>query len=225
MMQDYKQIARDGSCELVIRHSQFICHLKRVETEEEAQTFIAQVKKEHKKATHNCSAYLIGESDHIQRAHDDGEPSGTAGVPILNVLKKNDLHFIVAVVTRYFGGIKLGAGGLIRAYGSAVSNALNELGLIMHTLEVTVHMTFDYSSIGKTDYFLSQHPQYRLLDTLYAEKVTYVCGVVKKQVGPFMEEMNDLFMGNAILDIVSEQYIDLPLEKELLDLSDERFDG
>lgn len=120
LLKSYYTIAENSEYEIVIRGSRFICSLQRVENEEEAKAFIQTIKKEHWKATHNCSAYLIGDRDEIQRAHDDGEPSGTAGVPMLEVLKKNELKYVVAVVTRYFGGTKLGAGGLIRAYSKSV---------------------------------------------------------------------------------------------------------
>ncbi len=113
----YFTVKQRGEHEIVIQKSRFIAHFARVETEEEAQDFIQEIKKQHWSATHNCSAYLIGEQDQIQKANDDGEPSGTAGVPMLEVLKKRELKDTVVVVTRYFGGIKLGAGGLIRAYG------------------------------------------------------------------------------------------------------------
>ena len=105
-------IVRDCQHEIVIEKSRFICTLKKAATEEEAQDFIKETKKEYWDATHNCSAYIIGESGAAQRSNDDGEPSGTAGLPMLEVLRKNNLHNVAAVVTRYFGGILLGAGGL-----------------------------------------------------------------------------------------------------------------
>ena len=109
MLAVYHTVKQTGSHEINIERSRFIAHVARAETEEEAQAFIADIKKQHWNATHNCSAYLIGENDHIQKANDDGEPSGTAGVPMLEVLKKKKLKDTVVVVTRYFGGIKLGA--------------------------------------------------------------------------------------------------------------------
>ena len=112
---NYKTIKNDGIFEEEIKKSRFICQLKRVDTEEEGRQFITQIKKEHYKATHSCSAMIIGEHAEIKRSSDDGEPSGTAGVPMLTVLEKQGLTNVVAVVTRYFGGIKLGAGGLIQA--------------------------------------------------------------------------------------------------------------
>ena len=109
MLQKYRTIKEDNQHEVEIKKSRFICFLKRIETEEEAKAFIQQIKKEHWKANHNCSAFVLGDHHEIQRSSDDGEPSGTAGVPMLEVLKKNDLINVCAVVTRYFGGTKLGA--------------------------------------------------------------------------------------------------------------------
>ena len=120
-------IAKDIRTEQVISKSRFICSLKKVKTEEEAQEFIKAVKKEFWDATHNCSAYVIDEQH--QRSSDDGEPSGTAGMPMLGVLRKQELQQVAAVVTRYFGGIKLGAGGLVRAYAGSVAQAVEAAGL------------------------------------------------------------------------------------------------
>ncbi len=112
MLHHYNTVKGYGEHEIIIERSRFITYVNRVETEEEAQEFIASIKKKHHDANHNCSAYMIGENNLIQKANDDGEPSGTAGVPMLEVIKKRDLKDTVVVVTRYFGGIKLGAGGL-----------------------------------------------------------------------------------------------------------------
>src|SRR5574344_1782232 len=127
---NYKTIKNDGICEEDIKKSRFICQLKRISTEDEGRQFIAEVKKEHYKATHSCSAMIVGEDALIKRSSDDGEPSGTAGVPMLTVLENHELTNVVAVVTRYFGGIKLGAGGLIRAYAGAVANAVKNIGVV-----------------------------------------------------------------------------------------------
>lgn len=221
-MEDYKQIATDGEAEIIIKGSRFICALQRVETQEDALAFIQSKKKEHNKATHNCSAFLIGYDDNIQRANDDGEPSGTAGVPMLDVLKKNNLHFIAAVVTRYFGGTKLGAGGLIRAYSSSVSYALKQLGIIMHTQENIYDVTIGYHNIGKLDYFLSQK-KYRLLETFYTENTTYRIGVIAKDDQVFIDEIIELFHNSVQPSLVSTHYIDLPIETENVDLNEDLF--
>ncbi|MBO1910908.1 YigZ family protein, partial [Microvirga sp. 3-52] len=130
MRANYRTVKGYGESEYVIQRSRFITFVMRVETEEEALDFINNIKKMHHTATHNCSAYMIGEHDDIQKANDDGEPSGTAGVPILEVLKKQKLKDTAIVVTRYYGGIKLGGGGLIRAYGRAASDGIAAAGIV-----------------------------------------------------------------------------------------------
>src|SRR6478735_5124674 len=130
--------------------------MKRVTTEEEAQQFIQDIKKQHWNATHNCSAYLIGERDQFQKANDDGEPSGTAGVPILEVLKKKGLKDTAVVVTRYFGGIKLGAGGLIRAYSGSASQSIDKIGVVKRQLMQLAGIHIDYTLLGKVENELRQ---------------------------------------------------------------------
>ncbi|MFL6558457.1 MAG: YigZ family protein, partial [Bacillus sp. (in: firmicutes)] len=151
MLPRYHTVKQAGEHEIIIQKSRFIAHVKRTETEIEAQEFIQALKKKYWDASHNCSAYLIGEQDQIQKANDDGEPSGTAGVPILEVLKKRKLKDTVVVVTRYFGGIKLGAGGLIRAYGKATSEGLDAVGIVERRLTQIVHVSIDYTWLGKVE--------------------------------------------------------------------------
>ena len=149
MIERYRTIKENGQSEIEIKKSRFICSLKRIESEEEAKNFIQEIKKEHWKAHHNCSAFVIGEKNEIQRSSDDGEPSGTAGVPMLEVLKKNQLINVAAVVTRYFGGTKLGTGGLIRAYTHAVSQALSDIGIVEGTLQQEISVMITYPQLGK----------------------------------------------------------------------------
>lgn len=148
-------IKKDFIAEEEIKKSRFICHLKRVYTEEEARAFISEIKKEHHKANHNCSAFTLGERQEIQRSSDDGEPSGTAGVPMLEILKKREITNVCAVVTRYFGGIKLGAGGLIRAYAGSVGHALDQVGLIKFVTQEQLILTLDYGNYDGLQRFLS----------------------------------------------------------------------
>ena len=126
----YLTIRASGSHEIEIRKSRFICHLARVPDEDGAQAFIASIRKQYWDARHNCTAFVVGEDQRRERSSDDGEPGGTAGVPMLEVLRRRGLTDTAAVVTRYFGGIKLGAGGLVRAYGAAVSEAVDAVGLL-----------------------------------------------------------------------------------------------
>jgi uncharacterized YigZ family protein len=151
LLSHYYTVKGLGEHEITIQKSRFIAHVTRATTEEQAQGFIQEIKKKHWDATHNCSAYIIGENYQIQKANDDGEPNGTAGVPMLEVLKKKGLKDTVVVVTRYFGGIKLGAGGLIRAYGKATSEGLAAVGIVERELMQVMHTTIDYTLLGKVE--------------------------------------------------------------------------
>ena len=209
MQATYKTIKTDGLAETEIKKSRFLCHLKRVTSEEEAKAFIQGIKKEHWKANHNCSAYLIGEHSEIQRSSDDGEPSGTAGVPMLEVLKKNDLINVCVVVTRYFGGIKLGAGGLIRAYSHAVSHGLQTVGLVMGKLQQEISLDLDYSLLGKLQNSL---PETTIKETIFAEKVTVICRVDEEQVENFEAEIIDLLQGQVTITQGATGYEQIPIE-------------
>ena len=196
MLQSYLTVAGEGTHEIVIEKSRFICHLSRVSTEEEAQNFINHIKKQHWNATHNCSAYVIGENDQIQKANDGGEPSGTAGVPMLEVLKKRNLKDTCAVVTRYFGGIKLGAGGLIRAYGKSVSEGLNHVGVVERKLMRVMHTTVNYTWIGKLENELRESP-YQIKDVHYAADVEFETYVKESEKQAFTEWITELTNGKS----------------------------
>ncbi|WCL58086.1 YigZ family protein [Bacillus safensis] len=197
MLNRYLTVKSRGEHEIVIEKSRFICHIQRAVSEEEAQAFIQSIKKQHWNATHNCSAYLIGEHDLIQKANDDGEPSGTAGVPMLEVLKKRKLKDTVVVVTRYFGGIKLGAGGLIRAYGKSVSEAINHVGMVERCLMRTMHTTIDYTWLGKVENEL-RASSFQLKEIHYAEDVIFETYVEETQTEQFIEWMTDLTNGKSV---------------------------
>lgn len=189
MLETYRTIKENGQVEIEIKKSRFICFLQRVTTEEEARVFIQEIKKEHWKANHNCSAFIIGTDGHLLRSSDDGEPSGTAGTPMLEVLKQNEIVDTVAVVTRYFGGIKLGAGGLIRAYSTSVSEALKEIGIVEVKPQQEIFVTIDYSLLGKIQHFLEIN-NYYVKDTQFADFVT-LCVMVDKAEA-FQTEMIEL---------------------------------
>ncbi|GGA67110.1 YigZ family protein [Ornithinibacillus halotolerans] len=212
MLSKYYTVKKDGgSHEIVIQKSRFIGTIKRVETEEEAQAFIQELKKKYHDATHNCSAYIIGEHDQIQKANDDGEPSGTAGVPMLEVLKKQNLKDTAVVVTRYFGGIKLGAGGLIRAYGSSTSEAIKAVGIIKRQLMKGFSITVDYAMLGKLENELrnSNH----ILETInYLENVEFIVYVEDGQEEDFQAWMVDLTSGQGEIKLIGEKYIEIEVE-------------
>lgn len=158
-------IVKDFRQEIVIEKSRFICTLKKVHSEVEAQEFIKNIKKEFWDATHNCSAYVI--DDMAQRSSDDGEPSGTAGLPMLEVLRKNKLTNTAAVVTRYFGGIKLGAGGLVRAYTNSVAEAVKGSGIAEKVLVSRFSFMYDLNAVGKILNILYQQQLFEIADVEY----------------------------------------------------------
>lgn len=211
-MEDYRTIRENGIHEIEIKKSRFICHLRRVKSEEEAQVFIEEVKKEHWKATHNCSAYTIGLNDEIQRAHDDGEPSGTAGVPMLEIFLKRELKNVAAVVTRYFGGTKLGAGGLIRAYGGAVNEAVNDIGVVERQLQQLIDVTVTYSQSGKVENALRK-ANYTIQDIQYAENITYHCVIPLENKEKFIEDMTNWTSAQAEIKIGQQAWIEIPVDK------------
>ena len=161
-------IVKDFRQEIVIEKSRFICTLKKVKSEAEAQEFIKTIKKEFWDATHNCSAYIV--DDMAQRSSDDGEPSGTAGLPMLEVLRKNKLTNTAAVVTRYFGGIKLGAGGLVRAYTNSVAEAVKATGIAQKVLVSKFSFIYDLNEVGKILNILYQQQLFEIADVEYGLK-------------------------------------------------------
>ncbi|PLR83148.1 YigZ family protein [Bacillus canaveralius] len=191
MLHRYYTVKGYGEHEITIQKSRFIASVSRAKTEAEAQEFIQKIKKQHWNAPHNCSAYLIGENDQIQKANDDGEPSGTAGVPILEVLKKKHLKDTVVVITRYFGGIKLGAGGLIRAYGKSTSEGIEATGIVERTLMRVMHTTIDYTLLGKVENEL-RSSVYSIKEIHYLESVEIETYVEETQKETFTEWMIEL---------------------------------
>ena len=166
----YITIREYGEDSFIEKKSEFIGYAKRVENEEEAKAFVAEIKSKHKQARHNCWAYIIGENMGIQRYSDVGEPQGTAGIPILEVMKKADITDCAVVVTRYFGGILLGTGGLTRAYTKGASIALKAGGVVEKVEGVNISLHLDYDMIGKVQYFCGQN-NWHIEDTEYTDKV------------------------------------------------------
>jgi uncharacterized YigZ family protein len=205
MLPSYLTVKGYGEHEIVIDKSRFISHISRAETEEEALQFIQSIKKKHWNATHNCSAYLIGEHDLIQKANDDGEPSGTAGVPILEVLKKRKLKDTVVVITRYFGGIKLGAGGLIRAYGKSTSEGLNATGIVERKLMKIVHVKVDYTWLGKLENEL-RASDYEIKEIHYLDAVEFEVFVEEAKIDTFSDWMVEMTNGQGKISIGETLY-------------------
>lgn len=211
MLHEYYTVKHAGQDELMIQKSRFIGYVRRVETEEAAQAFIEEIKKKHYDATHNCSAYIIGEHDQIQKANDDGEPSGTAGIPMLEVLKKMKLKDTAVVVTRYFGGIKLGAGGLIRAYGNTTSQAIKTTGIVKRQLMQGISITVEYPLLGKLENEIRQSEH--ILDGIdYQEKVNFHVYVKKGTEDTFIDWITDLTNDQADMKQTKLTYIEIDVD-------------
>ncbi|MBO0656097.1 YigZ family protein [Streptomyces triculaminicus] len=206
-MQEYRTVAREGVHEIEINKSRFICALAPAATEEEAQAFIARIRKEHPTARHHCWAYVIGAEGSVQKASDDGEPGGTAGVPMLQMLLRRDMRYVVAVVTRYFGGVKLGAGGLIRAYGGAVGEALDTVETVTRRRFRLVTVTVDHQRAGKLENDLRATGR-AVREVSYGEGVRIEVGLPEADLAAFRSWLADATAGTAVLELGGEAYGD-----------------
>ena len=191
MMEQIYMNKLDTSTEIDIKRSTFISYIARTKTEDDAKKFINTIKEKHRDATHNCSAYIIGENALIQRADDDGEPQGTAGIPILEVLKREELYNTTVVVTRYFGGIKLGAGGLIRAYSSGAAEAVKASGKVYLVPMIPAKVLLDYTFTNRFEYFLEQE-NIEIRDQQYTDKVSYDLIIPEEKVESVENELQKI---------------------------------
>ncbi len=193
-----KILLEAGNAELVEKKSRFIASVCSVSTPEEAQSFIEQIKKKYWDAKHNCSAYVIGKDAQYTRCNDDGEPAQTAGLPMLEVLLHSEVRNIVVVVTRYFGGTLLGTGGLIRAYGQTVKQALENsvIGEEVEGYEVIIEA--DYSDVGKVQYLLTQK-QITVLNSVYAQNVTFELQMQKELLQEVTDALVEATCGRILI--------------------------
>ena len=207
---EFRTIKEDGQVQEEIKKSRFICHAKRVYSEEDARDFITAIKKEHYKATHNCSAFIIGERSEIKRTSDDGEPSGTAGVPMLGVLENHNLTNVCVVVTRYFGGIKLGAGGLIRAYAGSVALAVKEIGIIEIKEQAGIAIQISYAQYQEYNNFLKEHNLMEL-DTNFTDQVDTMIYVDKEEKENIKAALVEFFHGKVTLTDKGLREVEVPV--------------
>ena len=208
---EFRTIKEDGQVQEEIKKSRFICHAKRVYSEEEARAFITAIKKEHYKATHNCSAFIIGERSEIKRTSDDEEPSGTAGVPMLGVLENHNLTNVCVVVTRYFGGIKLGAGGLIRAYAGSVALAVKEIGIVEIKEQAGIQIQMSYAQYQEYGNFLKEHHLMEL-ETNFTDQVETMIFVDKEDKENTKASLIDFFNGKVTLIDQGLREIEVPIQ-------------
>jgi uncharacterized YigZ family protein len=209
MLERYTTLKAYGCQEIVIRKSRFIGHAAPAGTEEEAVAFIERIKKKYWDATHNCSAYRIGERDEWQKALDDGEPSGTAGKPILEVIRNRGLKNVVVVVTRYFGGIMLGAGGLVRAYTDGAVAGIDAAGPVTMVLRREVIVDVDYTWYGKLENALRDRG-IRTGEISFADRVRVCCLPKSGMAERFMAWVTDLTQGRANLEVGEDRYYEEP---------------
>lgn len=197
-----------------IKKSRFILNIAQIENEDDAQAFLEKIRKQERKATHNVWAYVLGETDSVQRYSDDGEPAGTAGVPMLEVIKNNQLHNVAAVVTRYFGGIKLGAGGLIRSYAGTVADGVADIGRVELVVQHEVLIEVAYSQFESLKYWLEQN-NYQILDTEYGSTVTLTVGVEATDIEKFENDVTNETAGQASLIVGDELIVEVPYERDV----------
>lgn len=197
-MIQYKTVAKEAHAEQIIEKSRFIAYVKPVETREEADAFIASVRALHKTATHNVPALVVGEKFQIQWASDDGEPQGTSGAPIVQMLVKEGVTNVVVVVTRYFGGIKLGTGGLVRAYTSSAKLGLEAAGICQMKQMAVLQYKIDYSFLSKAQN-LSRDGNFSIEDIIYEELVTLKVVTDVDNVDEIKALFSNLTAGNAAL--------------------------
>jgi uncharacterized YigZ family protein len=213
---NYKTLRGEATAEFEINKSRFIAYVGRVSSDSDAADFIRQIKKKHWDARHNSSAYVIGERGQLQKADDDGEPSGTAGRPILEVIKKNDLKDIVIVVTRYFGGIKLGAGGLIRAYGKAAALGIANACLVEKKLFAKIRATIEYSFLGTVENNLRQSGYItESKDFSDCVTLTLLAGIAEKN--QLIASLNDWTAANCLIEDLGEEYKEIELKEDSLE--------
>lgn len=205
MLKEYKTILCEAEAEIIEKKSRFIATVRPVKSEDEARMFIDEMKKKYWNATHNVFAYQIGERDELQRFSDDGEPQGTAGMPVLNVLKGEDIKNTAIVVTRYFGGTLLGTGGLVRAYGKAAKEGILSAGIAELILYSKYEITTDYTESGKVQYEILQEGHV-LFDTQYSDKVIYIVLVKAGETELFEKKMTDIFRGSTPFEKQKELY-------------------
>lgn len=202
----YKTLHEFGMDEIIIEKSRFIGYAKPIKTEEEAIEFVNEIKKKHKDATHNVWAYTLGKSMNIQRYSDDGEPQGTAGIPTLEVIKKEDLRDVVVVVTRYFGGVKLGAGGLVRAYTKGAKVGIDAGKVVSKVLYKDVRIKIDYNQLGKVQNEI-MNMNYFMKDTIYEDNVVLVIYSRENEVSDLISKITDITSATADISILDEFYL------------------
>lgn len=204
----YLTVARDGEAEIEVRRSRFLCTLVRVEDEPAARAVVDRLRRQHWDARHHCSAFRLGPPPSpVERSSDDGEPGGTAGAPMLDVLRGHGVSDVVAVVTRWFGGTLLGAGGLVRAYGDAVRAGLESTGTLRRSLVREHTLDLDHADAGRVESELRTRGV-GVLDTTYGARVTLLLGVAPREEDRLRELVRELTAGSGETRVAGERWVD-----------------
>ena len=204
-MERYKTVYRGKEGEIIEKKSRFIAHVAHVESEEEALAFVEKIKKEYWDARHNCHAFTVGIPHETARCSDDGEPSGTAGRPMLDVILGEEIYNVAVVVTRYFGGVLLGTGGLVRAYSKAVQEGLAASTVILKQKGIVLQITTDYTGIGKIQYIAGER-SLPILDSEYTDRVVLKLLVPVQEIGSVENAITEGTNGRAQLEQDGECY-------------------
>lgn len=205
----HRMIARNGQHEIEIKKSRFICSLYRVTAEDQAREHIEAARKQYWDANHNCTAWAIGERQKSQRSSDDGEPSGTAGIPMLEVLRRREITDTLAIVTRYFGGTMLGAGGLIRAYGGCVSEAIDAIGVVERKPLSVLLVSAEYDDAGRIENAI-RASNWTLQNVEYTTDVTFELVMPPENVSPFEHWISELSNGSLAPVDAGTRYVEVP---------------
>lgn len=205
MLEQYKTVYEGGTGEIVEKKSRFIATVRLVETEEEALAFIEEMKKKYWDARHNCFVYSVGMNREYTRCSDDGEPSGTAGRPMLDVVLGEDVYNVAVVVTRYFGGVLLGTGGLVRAYSKAVQEGLKNSTIIEKKYGISLEVTTDYTGIGKIQYIAGEN-KLPILDSEYTDKVVLKILIPNAEVERIQKVITEATNGKALMQKEKDLY-------------------
>lgn len=205
-MKEYKTVSGDGVDEIVIDKSRFIGYSFHIDTQEQAENIIKSIKKKHYDATHNCYAYIIGEDMSVMKCSDDGEPGSTAGIPMLEVLKKENITNCLVIATRYFGGIKLGVGGLVRAYTKTAKIALSSNVIVEKKIFETIEITIDYSFVGKIQKFIENKNLISLIP-VFSENVKFIIYIEAKNLNSLIQDLKDITNANCTIKEKEKTYL------------------
>lgn len=205
MKENYRILYEGGEGEIVEKKSRFIATIRPVESEDEAVSFIAEMKKKYWDATHNCSAFTVGENFEISRCSDDGEPAQTAGRPMLDVLLGEEIHNVCAVVTRYFGGTLLGTGGLVRAYSGAVREGLKNCVVVEKKLAEKLKIKTDYSDLGKIQYILAEQG-ITVLESEYSDTVALTVLAPLSGAQKIKKKLTEGTGGRCLIELLNKVY-------------------